>query len=81
MTEEQAEYKNPEMKDVLAMARKVMLRNALVKVKEGKSLTAKETELIEEASIEAEHGQDELVRGTVNEWQRREEEKGVRNEI
>jgi hypothetical protein len=64
MTEEQAEYKSPEMADVLARARKVMLRNALVKVKDGKTLTAKETELIEEAEIEAQHGQDELVRGT-----------------
>lgn len=62
MTEEQAEYKTTEMKDVLGWARKVMLRNALVKVKEGKSLTAHEAKIIQEE--EAEHGQDELVRGT-----------------
>jgi hypothetical protein len=64
MNDETTATPPPEMKDVLARARKVMLRNALVKVKEGKSLTAKETELIEEAEIEAQHGQDELVRGT-----------------
>lgn len=67
MTEEQAEYKLPEMKDVLARAKKLMLRNALIKVKEGKTLSTKEVELIEEAEKEAEseeRGRDELVRGT-----------------
>jgi hypothetical protein len=49
-----------EMKDVLARARKVLLRNTLVKIRDGKSLTAKETELIEEAEKEAEIGASEI---------------------
>jgi hypothetical protein len=66
MSEEQAEYKTTEMRDVLGRARKVMLRNALVKVKEGKSLTAHEAKIIQEAEAEAEHGSAEggLGRGT-----------------
>jgi hypothetical protein len=53
---DQTKYKTPDMKGVLARARKIMLRNALVKVKEGKILSAKEVELIEEAEAEAEVG-------------------------